>query len=76
MEVVSFKRTAADDIRELAVGARSCLKGLRAMAMDSFGTNPLDLAECCVGVCDSVISILCHVAESCDCVGSSERKTA
>lgn len=79
MEVVSFKnRVGADDVRELAVSARSCLKGLRAIAMDSFGTvtNPIELAECCVGVCDSVISMLCQVAETCDSVGSSERKTA
>ena len=79
MEVVSFKnRGCVDDVRELAVNARSCLKGLRAMAKDSFVNiaGQLELAECCVGVCDSVISMLCQVAETCDCIGSSERKTA
>lgn len=52
MEVVSFKnRVGADDVRELAVSARSCLKGLRAIAMNSIETvtNPIELAECCVG---------------------------
>lgn len=65
-------------IQEGAARARSCLKGLLAMAGNSFG-NGMDapeFAECCEGICAAALDMLGGILDACDRLEVAERKTA